>query len=112
MVLFIVAVLGLGTGVWASARHSKRAAEAEQRLPASAAKKVLKDTRRALVIGHTIVRAQLCQAFLATARCASDRFLAGLTSTAHLNNSRARPRQTPSKSNAGPDQCAPAHART
>ena len=74
MVLLIIGIAGCVGGAVAARRYAHKLDEAEARASHSAARKAIKDGRKALLIGHTIVRAQLSRAFLATARCAHSNF--------------------------------------
>ena len=70
MLLLILGGLGCVAGAVLTLRHSDKIQNAEAGVQASAARKIIKDGRRALFIGHTVVRAQLSRAFVSTARCA------------------------------------------
>jgi hypothetical protein len=68
MVLLLIAALGCAAGAWVALKHGHRIELAEAGATASAARKAVKDGRRALFVGHTIVRMQMSRAFIATAR--------------------------------------------
>jgi hypothetical protein len=72
MLLLLLGVGGCVAGVLLSRKHGERIEKAEAGAPTSAARKAIKDGRRALFIGHTIVRAQMSRAFVATARYSSQ----------------------------------------
>eukprot|EP00892_Ulva_mutabilis_P010619 jgi/Ulvmu1/792/UM010_0166.1 len=68
MLLLVFAVGGFVAGAAATRRHKKKLEAIEAGTKASIARKMLMDSRRSLVIGHTIVRMQLSRAFISTSR--------------------------------------------
>lgn len=70
MLLLVFAVGGFAAGAALTRRHKKKIEALEAGTKASIARKMLMDSRRSLVIGHTIVRMQLSRAFISTSRSA------------------------------------------
>ena len=66
--LIFLAAGGFVAGAVLSVRHGHRVQQAESSSKHGMLRKGVKDSRRALVAAHTIVRAQLCRAFLLTSR--------------------------------------------
>jgi hypothetical protein len=74
MVLLLLAAAGFVAGAYTSLRYSRALREAKDRLPTAPLKMIARDSGRALIIGQAVVRAQLCRAFLSTARCVGVTF--------------------------------------